>query len=191
VKAVKHHQALPYAELPAFVAELRQKEGVSARALEFCILTAARTGEVIGATWPEIDLKAGAWTIPASRMKGGREHRVPLSKRAIAILKALPEEDGNDHVFIGTIARRGLSNMSMLELLRGMREGLTVHGFRSAFKDWASETTKHSNDVVEMALAHTIAGKTEAAYRRGDLYEKRSRLMRDWAAFCERRSARR
>ena len=175
VKSVKHHEALPYAELPAFMVELRQRVGISARALEFTILTAARTGEVVGATWSEIDLRAKVWTVPAARMKGGREHRVPLSKRALEILKALPREDGNAHIFIGAHARKGLSNMSMLELLRGMREGLTVHGFRSSFRDWASEATSHPRDVVEMALSHAVGDKVEAAYRRGDLFERSGR----------------
>ena len=186
VKSVRHHEALPYAQLPAFMVELRHRDGVSARALEFTILTAARTGEVIGARWSEIDLKGKVWVVPAARMKAGREHRVPLSKRALEILKVLPREEGNAHVFIGAHAGKGLSNMSMLELLRGMQHGLTVHGFRSSFRDWASEATTHPRDVVEMALAHAVGDKVEAAYRRGDLFEKRAALMADWEVFCLR-----
>lgn len=122
-------------------------------------------------------------------MKGGREHRVPLSRRALQVLNALPRERGNEHVFIGAHARKGLSNMSMLELLRGIRQGLTVHGFRSTFRDWASEVTAHPRDVVEMALSHAVESKVEAAYRRGDLLEKRARLMADWADFAAKSSA--
>lgn len=182
-RRTKNHAALPYRELPFFVAELREREGISARALEFLILTAARTGEVIGAKWPEIDLDGRTWTIPDERMKAGREHRVPLSDRAIEILKALPREKGNDHVFIGASKGKQLSNMAMLEMMRGMRPGYVPHGFRSCFKDWASETTNHPNIVSEMALAHTVQG-VEGAYRRGDLLQKRARLMRDWAKFA-------
>jgi len=184
IRKVKHHDALPYAEMPAFMADLRRKEGVSARALEFTVLTAARTGEAIHATWPEFDLKAKLWTIPAARMKGAKEHRVPLSDRVIAALEALPR-DGK-FVFPGSKAGKPLSNMSMLELLRGMRgRGATVHGFRSTFRDWAAERTAHPDHVIEMSLAHAIGDKVEAAYRRGDLFEKRRRLMGDWAAYCE------
>lgn len=182
LRSVRHHTAIPYEELPAFMARLRRSEFVSAYALEFTILTAARTGEVIGALWPEIDTAAKIWTVPASRMKAGREHRVPLSDRAVELLEALPREDDNDHVFIGARKGAGLSNMAMLELVKGA--GFTVHGFRSTFRDWAAETTAYPNHVVEMALAHLIGDKVEAAYRRGDLFEKRRRLMRDWATYC-------
>lgn len=182
LRSVRHHTAIPYDELPAFMARLRRSEFVSARALEFTILTAARTGEVIGARWPEIDTAAKVWTVPASRMKAGREHRVPLSDRAIELLTALPREDDNNHIFIGARKGAGLSNMAMLELVKGA--GVTVHGFRSTFRDWAAETTAYPNHVVEMALAHLIGDKVEAAYRRGDLFEKRRRLMRDWATYC-------
>lgn len=180
----KNHPALPYQEIPNFMAELRSRDSVSARALEFLILTAARTGEVIGARWDEINLKQKLWIVPASRMKAGREHRVPLSDRAVEILKSLYTDDEEGFVFLGARKGAGLSNMAMLELLRGMRRGLTVHGFRSTFSTWASEATPYPNMVTEAALAHVVGDKIEAAYRRGDLFDKRARLMRDWAAYC-------
>jgi integrase len=183
VAKVKHHTAMPYAELPAFMGTLRANSAVSARALEWAILCASRTGEVIGAEWEEISLPEKVWTIPGVRMKGGIEHRVPLSDRAIAILESMPRE--GTYVFPGAKAKRPLSNMAMLELIRGLRgKGATVHGLRSTFKDWASEQTAYPNEVTEMALAHVVKDKTEAAYRRGDLFEKRQRLMTDWAAYC-------
>lgn len=184
LKKAIHHAALNYAELPAFMTALREREGVAARALEITILNAARTGEVIGATWEEVDLVAKTWTVPADRIKGGKEHKVPLSDLAVEILKALPREDGNSFVFIGP-QRRGLSNMAMSSVLARMNyTGITVHGFRSTFRDWAAERTGHPNHVVEMALAHVVGNKVEAAYRRGDLLEKRRRLMADWARYC-------
>jgi integrase len=180
---VRHHPALPFAELPGFMAELRERESISARALEFTILTAARTSETIGAPWDEIDLDEAVWTIPAERMKSPRPHRVPLSREAVALLRALPRVRGNKHVFPG--AKASLSNMAMLELLRGMRgNGLTVHGFRSTFSDWARERTNYPRDVVEMSLAHAIKDKSEAAYRRGDALPKRRRLMTEWSRYC-------
>jgi len=186
----KHHDAVPYAEIPGFANELREKAGVSARALEFTILTAARTGEVIGARWAEFDLGGMLWIVPAERMKSGREHRVPLSDRAARILSEIPRAD--DFVFPGTRTGRPLSNMAMLELIRGMRgHGATVHGFRSTFRDWAAEQTSYPNEMCEIALAHVVSDKTEAAYRRGDMMEKRRRLMADWAAYCERAPAER
>jgi integrase len=175
VARVRHHAALPYVDLPVFLAELRARDAVAARALEFLILTATRTGEVIGATWDEFDLAAGIWTIPADRMKAGRGHRVPLANRAVKILEGMPR------------ASRPfpLSNMAFLQLLKRMGRGaITAHGFRSAFRDWAAETTGYPNHVVEQALAHVIGNAVEAAYRRGDLFDKRRRLMNDWAAFC-------
>jgi len=165
---------------------LRDRDGISARALEFCILTAARTSEVIGARWDEVDLKAKTWTIPGERMKSGREHRIPLSRRAVELFRSLPrEKDDYGFLFIGAKEGKPLSNMAMLELVRGMTKGkgVTVHGFRGAFRDWAAETTAHPNEVVEMALAHAIGDKTEAAYRRGDLFEKRRALMEDFASY--------
>jgi integrase len=163
--------------------ELRDQAGVSARALEFAILTAARTGEVIGATWGEIDNGEKVWTVPAERIKGGRTHRVPLCERTLEILKALPR--GGSYVFGGTPARRPLSQMALLMTLRRMkREGLTVHGFRSTFRDWAAERTGFPREVAEAALAHAIPDKVEAAYRRGDLFERRRQLMEAWSRYC-------
>jgi integrase len=181
VRKVKHHAALPYAELPAFMAELRAREGTAARCLEFVILTAARTGEAIGARWDEI--KDGVWTVPSDRMKAGKEHRVPLSKEALAILDQM-KGSGSDYVFPNGNGD-GLSNMAMLRLLERMERGdLTTHGFRSTFRDWSAERTSYPNHVVEKALAHVVADKVEAAYRRGDLFQKRRRLMADWARYC-------
>jgi integrase len=179
--AVEHHAALPFIDAPAFMAELRGRKSTSASALEFAILTAGRTGEVIGARWSEIDLKHKTWTIPKERMKAKREHRVPLSPRAVEILKRL--ERRGDFVFGSAVTGKPLSNMALLELLRGIRPGQTVHGFRSAFRDWAAERTAFPREVAEMALAHTIPDKVEAAYRRGDLFEKRCKLMEAWASF--------
>jgi integrase len=184
VRAVKHHPALPYARLGAFMVALRGQEGIAARALEFTILTAARTGETIGATWDEL---VGDWTIPKERMKGRKEHRVPLCGRALAIIeemKSLPTH-GDQFVFPGGKRGKPLSNMAMTQLLRRMGHAdITVHGFRSCFRDWAAERTNYPNEMVEMALAHSIGDKTEAAYRRGDLFDKRRRLMVDWETYC-------
>ena len=184
VRPVQHHKALPYGELPAFMAELREQKFISARALEFTILTAVRTSEAIGAEWSEFNFAEKIWTVPGVRMKSGRDHRVPLSDRALAILPALPRE--GQFVFPGGKAGKPLSNMAMLELVRGMKgDGLTVHGFRSTFRDWAADRTSYANHVVEMALAHTVKDAVEKAYRRGDLFEKRARLMAEWATYCE------
>lgn len=177
-----HHKAMAYEAIPAFLKDLREREAGAALALEFTILTAARTGEVLGATWAEVDLAKGIWTVPAERMKAGKEHRVPLCDRAIAILRGC-QALGAEHVFVGPKGDQ-LSGMAMSMLLRRMKQDVTVHGFRSAFRDWAAERTSYAHEVCEMALAHTIANKSEAAYRRGDLFEKRQRLMSDWAAFC-------
>jgi integrase len=196
VAAVEHHAALPYAELPAFLIELRAQEGASARALEFAILTAARTGEVIGARLDEISEREKVWTVPGQRMKAGKEHRVPLSARALAIVNGIdrqPEgEQGKDaqseagaFVFPGGKPGKALSNMAFLMLLRRMkREDLTAHGFRSTFRTWAAERTSFPREVIEAALAHTVGSKVEAAYQRGDLFEKRRRLMDAWASYC-------
>lgn len=184
IQRVEHHPAMAYVELPPFIAALSERDGVAAQALEFTILTAARTGEVMGATWDEIDLDGMVWTIPAVRMKAGKEHRVPLSDRTCRILKSLPREKGNSFVFIGARAN-GMSNMAMAAVLKRMgRKDVTVHGFRSTFRDWAAELTGYPNHVVEQALAHTIGNAVERAYRRGDLFEKRVRLMADWSWFC-------
>ncbi len=184
---VTHHAALPFDRVGEFMADLRKQEGFAARALEFLILTATRTSEVTGARWDEFNLNAGVWTIPAERMKAGNEHRVPLSPAALALLKTMSEIRLNDWVFHGKGNGSPLSNMAMLELLKRMeRTDITVHGFRSTFKDWASERTNYPREVTEMALAHTIGDKVEAAYRRGDLFEKRTALMVEWAKHCER-----
>jgi integrase len=158
---------------------------VAARALEFTILTAGRTGEVLGAKWSEIDFKARLWTVPAERMKAGKEHRVPLSDDVLAVLEGMQDLREGDFVFPGGRARRPLSNMALLMLLRRMGRGdLTAHGFRSTFSDWCSERTNFPAEVREMALAHAVGDKVEAAYRRGDLFEKRVDLMRAWASFA-------
>jgi integrase len=177
VRTVEHFAAMPFADVPGFIGELRQRDSLSARALEFLILTAARSGEITGATWHEVDLTTKTWTIPARRMKAKKEHRVPLSDRAVAILSALPRKDA--HIF-------PIERHALLDLLQQMRSGPTVHGFRSSFRDWCAERTNVANHVVEAALAHAIGNKVEAAYRRTDLFEKRRRLMADWAAWCAR-----
>lgn len=183
VARVEHHTALPASEMPSFMAALRGQLGAGARALEFAILTAARSGEVRGATWREIDLDAGVWLIPGDRMKAGREHRVPLSPEAVALLKALPKHGETDLVFVG--AKGGqLSDMALLAVVRRMKAPCVPHGFRSTFRDWAAEHTNYPSEMAEMALAHTISDKVEAAYRRGDMFEKRRQMMADWAAFC-------
>jgi integrase len=183
-----HHEALPYDRIGAFMQSLRNREGIAALALEFTILTAARTGEVLGAKWNEIDSAGLVWSVPAERMKGGREHRVPLPAAAIAVLERM-RAMGQKSEFIFPNVSRGhpLSNMAMLKMLERMgHPELTVHGFRSTFRDWAEERTNFPREVKEAALAHTIKDKTEAAYRRGDLFDKRRRLMDAWAEFCAR-----
>ena len=193
VRKVEHLAALHYAALPAFLARLRQREAIAARALEFLILTAARTGEVIGARWNEIDLLDKTWTVPAARMKAHREHRVPLSPRALTIVQDIAAGHGgaaDAYVFPGRKPGTPLSNMSFLMLLRRMElDDLTVHGFRATFKTWASERTSFQNEIVEAALAHVIGDKVEQAYRRGDMFEKRRRLMLQWATLCTTSSA--
>jgi integrase len=185
VRRVEHHAALPYGEIAAFVADLRQQEGVGARALEFAILTAARTGEVIGARWDEINIDEKLWTVPAERMKAGKEHRTPLSDAALAIVEKMAAIRQGDHVFPGGKAGRPISNMAMLMTLRRMkRDHLTAHGFRSTFRDWAAERTNFPAEVAEMALAHVVGDKVEAAYRRGDLFAKRRQLAEAWAKYC-------
>jgi len=194
VSKVEHHPALPWAEIAPFMAATEKQDGVPALAMLFTILTAARTGEVIGATWGEVDRKASVWTVPADRMKAGQEHRVPLAPAALAVLQRVAEmrqsEDPTLPIFPGGKNGKGgggMSNMAMLAVLRRIgRSDLTVHGFRSTFRDWASEATKFEHAVVEKALAHTIESKVEAAYRRGDLLEKRRELMKAWARFCGR-----
>ena len=186
IAPVKNHPALPWREIGSFMALLREREGVAARAIEFAIVTACRSGEVRGATWAEIDKKAKLWTIPAERMKAGKEHRVPLSTRAMAILAALGPL--GDVVFPGRDKETPLSDMSLTAVLRRMGRGdITVHGFRSTFRDWCSEAADNtfSREVCEHALAHSLPDKVEAAYRRGDLLEKRVLLMQAWSDFCE------
>jgi integrase len=190
VRKVEHHAALPYTEMGHFVAALREQEGIASRALEFLILTATRTGEVIGSRWDEFDLDEKLWTVPGSRMKAGTEHRVPLSARALAIIEGMKAQRVNDHEFVfpGGRPRKPLSNMGMLKVLERMGRGdLTAHGFRSSFRDWAAERTGFPHEVAEMALAHAVSDKVEAAYRRGDLFQKRRQLMEAWAKHCEAR----
>jgi integrase len=185
VAKIVHHAAMPYSAVRAFMGELRERESIAARALEFTILCAARTNEVLGARWDEIDLNAGVWIVPASRMKAGKEHRVPLSPRAIALLHQLPTESGNEHVFIGMKPGAGLAGTVMARLMQRMGHGdVTVHGFRSAFSDWAHEQTAHANHTIELSLAHNVGSEVERAYRRKDMLAKRVRLMNDWARYC-------
>lgn len=181
VSKVVHHVALAVDRVGSFMSHLQMQPGLGARALEFAVLTAARSGEVRCATWSEMDLSAALWTVPAGRMKSGREHRVPLSAPALTLLRALPGGTPGQTVFPGL--RGPLSDMSLTAVLRRMRVEVTVHGFRSTFRDWVAEFTHHSNEVAEMALAHAVGDKVEAAYRRGDLFEKRVLLMKDWAEF--------
>lgn len=184
VAPVRHHAAVKVKEVAAFMKLLRQQEGMGARALEFVVLTAARSGEVRGATWSEVDLDAGLWTVTANRMKSGREHRVPLSKPCLRLLRSIPGDHlADDPLFPGM--RGPLSDMSLTAVLRRMKVSATAHGFRSTFRDWVSECTDHSGEVAEMALSHAIGDKVEAAYRRGDLLAKRVALMGDWALFLD------
>lgn len=182
IRKVKHHAALPIDAVPEFFLRLREREGMGARAVEFVVLTAARSGEVRGARWNEIDLDNRIWSVPADRMKAKKAHIVPLSEPAVALLRDLPRIAGSDLVFPGA-GGRPLSDMSLTAVLRRMEVDATVHGFRSSFKDWASERTHYPNEVSEMCLAHAIGSKVEAAYRRGDLLAKRKHLMADWASF--------
>jgi integrase len=184
IASVEHHPALPYEHVPTFIARLRAKKGISALALEFTILTAVRTSEAIGATFNEFDLAAKVWTIPAERTKTEKEHRVPLAPRGVAIVKELAATRLNEFVFPGLKRGKPLSSLAMLMMLRDMHPGITVHGFRSSFRDWAGEETNAPHDICEAALAHT-RGKTHAAYQRGDLLKKRDTLMQAWAEYCE------
>jgi integrase len=190
VKTVTHHPAMRYTEVPAFMQELTVNGSISALALKFLILTATRTNEVLGARWSEIDLASATWTIPAERMKARREHRVPLSQAALEILNALPRIDGNPYVFPGSRQAKPLSNMALLQVMRGIGYGVggdrgefVPHGFRSSFRDWSGEVSSFPRDVAEMALAHIIENKVEAAYRRGDLFAKRREMMQAWADY--------
>jgi integrase len=181
IHRVKHHKALPYSELPDFLKKLRIHRGMGARALEFAILTAARSGEVRGATWSEIDIEKRLWTIPGERMKGGRTHRVPLSDTAMAVLESIPV--GNEHVF--TAPRGGtLSDMTLTKVMRDMKTDAVPHGFRSTFKDWCREVTQFPDEVSELALSHINSDATRAAYARSELLDQRRDLMTVWASFC-------
>lgn len=185
VQSTRNFPALPYREISKFMAVLRRQNGIAASALEFVILTATRTSETIGATWKEVDMETGIWTIPAARIKAGREHRIPLSEAALAVLKRMGEPSPDSYVFPGGKKERPLSNMALTAVLRRMdRNDITVHGFRSTFRDWAAECTNFPREVAEMALVHAIGDRVEAAYRRGDLFEKRRLLMEEWAVAC-------
>jgi integrase len=181
-----HHAAMPYEDVAAFIAKLRQREATSALALELCILTAARSGEILGMRWSEIDFDKKIWTVPADRMKAGREHRVPLPPRAASILRQLEKLKTGDFVFVGQARNKPLSNMAMEMVLRRMKiQDATVHGFRSSFRDWAGNVSSFPREVTETALAHVIGDKAEQAYRRSDALEKRRKLMEAWASYCE------
>ena len=184
VRKVENHAALPYADLPAFMKDLRQREGIGAAAMEFLILTAARTGEVLGATWDELDLRKSVWTIPGERMKNGKEHQVPLSAPAVAVLERMSKLATGEFIFFGQSSKRSLSNMALLVLLRRMkRTDITSHGFRSTFRDWAAERG-YQDAVAEAALAHSVPDAVVAAYRRTTFFEMRKKMMDDWATFA-------
>jgi len=183
IRSVEHHAALPFAEIGSFMFELKRQEGTAARALELLILAASRTGEVLGARWGEINLVERVWTIPAERMKTGKEHRVPLSDAALKVVDTVAKLGVDEYVFPGRVGQ--LNPMALRRVLASLgRSEISVHGFRSTFRDWAAETTAYPREVAEMALAHSIGNQVEAAYRRGDLFEKRRRLMQDWALYC-------
>src|SRR5262249_40962216 len=184
VRRVEHHAALPYAELPSFLSTLRERQDVAARALEFTILTAARVGEALGARWSEVNLLDKTWTVPAAHMKAGKDHRVPLSDRALAILEEMQAHRTGDDGYVFPSSRAGVSvsDWTVRELVEDL--GVTVHGFRSSFRDWCAECTNFPSEVAEIALAHTVGSKVEAAYRRSDMFEKRRRLAEAWSAYC-------
>ncbi len=183
VAKVEHHRALPVDQMGEFMRQLRQRQGTAARALEFAILTATRSGEVRGAKWDEVDLEARVWSIPPERMKSGCEHRVPLSDDAVTLLRNLPRFEGSPYVFPNSRGAQ-LADMSLSAVMKRMGYNATPHGFRSTFRDWCSERTSYPHEVIEMSLAHVIPDKVERAYRRGDLFNKRARLMKEWATFC-------
>jgi integrase len=180
-----HHAAMPYADVPQFIAELRPREATAARGLEFCILTATRTSEAMEARWEEIDLDAGVWTLPAERTKAGREHRIPLSERAVQILREMEKAKSGEFVFTGRKPDRPLSNMAFEMLLRRAKSEFTAHGFRSSFRDWAGNETAFPRELAEAALAHAVGDQTERAYRRSDALARRRELMDAWARHCE------
>ncbi len=182
IQKTVHRKALPIDAVPQFMRDLRDKEGVTARALEFVVLTAARSGEVRGATWGEIDLDAAVWVVPGDRMKAGREHRVPLCTQAVELLKKMPRFVGNEHIFPSPRGK-ALSDMALLTIMRRMKVDAVPHGFRSTFRDWVGERTDYPRELAEQALAHTLVNKVEAAYRRGDALEKRRTMMQEWGDF--------
>jgi integrase len=184
VKPVRHHTAMDYRDLPTFMADLRSREGSAARALEFLILTAARTAEALQARWNEVDLDAAVWTVPGSRMKGGKEHRVPLAPELVDMLRDLPREDDHPFLFLSAQPGRPLSPESLLRVMRRMERSEAVHGFRSSFRVWAGEQSSTSPDIIEMCLAHKVGDNVERAYQRSDLLERRRQLMESWATFC-------
>jgi len=187
LKKEKHHAAIDYAEIGQFMSDLREREGNAAKGLELQILCGSRPGEVVGMIWDEINIKKKIWIIPGERMKAKKEHRVPLSEQAIAIINNQPRIEGVDYVFVGNKSGQPLSNMAFGQLLKRMeRTEITAHGFRSAFRDWTAEQTAYPHELAEMALAHTIKNKAEAAYRRGDMIEKRRQMMQTWADYCDR-----
>lgn len=185
VNQAEPHKALPFTQIHDFMRQLRQTQGMSAKCLQWLILTATRSNEAREATWAEIDLEGASWTIPAARMKAGREHRIPLSAAALALLQTMPKLEGTDLVFPGRDTEKPLSDMSMTLQMRRMKVDAVPHGFRSTFVDWAAERTSYPVELREMALAHTLPNKTQAAYQRGDLFDKRRSLMNDWAAYIE------
>lgn len=184
IQKVQHHRAVPIDEMPMFMTDLRGKMGTAARALEFTILTAGRSGEVRGARWSELDMEAKIWTVPAGRMKAGREHRVPLSETAARLIQALPRVKETDLVFPG-MKDKALSDMSLIAVMRRMEVDAVPHGFRSTFRDWVGDRTTYPRDLAEMALAHVIENKTEEAYRRSDALERRREMMSTWARFLD------
>ena len=186
VRAVKHHPSLPYVEIGKFMSELRANGSISSLALQFTILTACRTSEAINAVWDEVDVAAKVWTVPPIRMKSGKEHKVPLSDAAIEVLEALPRETGTPYLFLGAKKGRPLSNMAMLEMMRGMRPPYVPHGLRATFRTWCAEQTGYPHLVAELALGHVQNDKLMQAYQRGDLISKRTQLMREWATYCAR-----
>jgi integrase len=187
IAKTEHHKALHYRDLPDFMVKMRRREGMAVSALEFVIFTCARAGEVLGARWPEIDLAARVWTVPAERMKSGREHRVPLSQAAVSVLDRVSpyKSNSDDHVFLGQKSGRPMSSPALLQCLRLVQHGISVHGFRSTFRDWAADQTDFPAELAELALAHQVGTRVERAYLRSDGFERRRELSEQWAAFCE------
>jgi integrase len=184
VTPVKHHPALHFNDVSVFMRDLQTHTGMSALCLQLLILTAVRSGEGLKATWSEFDRPSGTWTIPAVRTKTGKEHRVPLSAAAVSLIEKAAALRQNEFVFPGVQSGKPMSDMALTMLVRGMQPGITVHGFRSTFRDWAAEKTSYANELAEMALGHAIGYAVEAAYRRGDMFERRRQMMEDWARWC-------